>query len=105
MENRGALVIDFETTRATGTAEREAAARMVHRTVPAGSTLGADKGFDTVDFVQVMRKARVTPYVAAKNSVSAIDGRTIRHAGYAVSLKKRNLVEEIFGWAKTVGVL
>jgi len=105
MENRCGLVMDVETTQATGTAEREAAVRMVRRTVPAGSTLGADKGYDTADFVRTMRAAKVTPHVAAKQSGSALDSRTTRHVGYALSLKKRKLVEEIFGWAKTVGGL
>ena len=105
MENRSGLVVDVETTQATGTAEREAATAMVQRSVPAGSTLGADKGYDTADFVQAMREAKVTPHVAAKKSGSAIDGRTTRHAGYANSLKKRKLVEEIFGWSKTIGGL
>lgn len=105
MENRNGLVVDVETTEASGTAEREAAKRMVERSVPKGSTLGADKGYDAADFVAAMREVRVTPHVAAKRIGSALDGRTIRHAGYAVSLKKRKLVEEIFAWAKTVGGL
>ena len=105
MENRNGLVVDVETTQATGTAERDAAATMAKRTIPEGGTLGADKGYDTAGFVKAMRQAKVTPHVAAKKVGSAIDGRTTRHAGYAVSLKKRKLVEEIFGWAKTVGGL
>lgn len=105
MENRNGLVVDVEATQATGKAEREAALKMARRTMKAGSTLGADKGYDTVDFVKSIRGQNVTPHVAAKKSGSAVDGRTTRHAGYAVSLKKRKLVEEIFGWAKTVGGL
>ncbi|WP_371323871.1 IS5 family transposase [Dechloromonas sp. ZY10] len=105
MENRNGLVVDVEATQATGKAEREAALRMTARTMKAGSTLGADKGYDTADFVQSLREMKVTPHVAAKQSGSAIDGRTTRHAGYAVSLKKRKLVEEIFGWSKTIGGL
>ena len=105
MENRNGLVVDVETTQATGKAEREAALTMARRTIKTGSTLGADKGYDTADFVRSMRDMKVTPHVAAKKSGSAVDGRTTRHAGYAVSLKKRKLVEEIFGWAKTVGGL
>ena len=64
-----------------------------------------DKGYGTAEFVQPLRKLKVTPHVAAKQSGSAIDGRTTRHAGFAVSLKKRKLLEEIFGWRKTVGGL
>jgi IS5 family transposase len=103
MENRNALAVDVETTPASGTAEREAAKTMVARTVTA--TLGADQGYDVAEFVAAMRERGVTPHVARKKTGSAIDGRTSRHAGYARSLKKRKLVEEIFGWAKTVGGL
>jgi IS5 family transposase len=105
MENRNGLVVDVETTQASGTAEREAASRMVGRTVSPGSTLGADKSYDTGDFVRAMRNAKVAPHVAAKKSGSAIDARTSRHAGYALSMKRRKRVEEIFGWAKTIGGL
>lgn len=105
MENRTGLVVDVETTLATGTAERDAAKVMVARSVNRGSTLGADKNYDVADFVQAMRECGVTPHVAQKKVGSAIDGRTTRHAGYAASLKKRKLVEEVFGWAKTVGGL
>ena len=105
MENRNGLVVDVETTPATGTAEREAAKAMVARSVRRGATLGADKNYDVAEFVDALRAQGVTPHVAQKRVGSAIDGRTTRHAGYAVSLKKRKLVEEIFGWAKTVGGL
>jgi transposase len=105
MENRNALAVDVETTPASGTAEREAAKTMVARTVTGKATLGADKGYDVAEFVAAMREQNVTPHVAQKKTGSAIDGRTTRHAGYAQSLKKRKLVEEIFGWAKTVGGL
>lgn len=105
MENRNGLVVDVETTQASGTAEREAAKSMVARSVKAGSTLGADKGYDVAEFVRAMRQCRVTAHVAQKNKGSAIDGRTTRHAGYRVSLKIRKRVEEVFGWAKTVGGL
>jgi len=105
MENRNGLVVDVETTQATGTAERQAATRMVERSLAPGSTLGADKGYDTAEFVRAMRRIKITPHVAAKKSGSAIDARTTRHLGYALSLKKRKLVEEIFGWAKSIGGL
>ena len=105
MENRNGLVVDVETTLASGTAERDAAKVMVARTVTGKATVGADKGYDVAEFVADMRHKSVTPHVAQKKTGSAIDGRTTRHAGYAQSLKKRKLVEEIFGWAKTVGGL
>lgn len=105
MENRNGLIVDAETTLATGTAEREAALTMAKRTMTkAGSTLGGDKGYDVAEFVKDLRELKITPHVAQKKN-SAIDGRTTRHDGYAVSLKKRKLVEEIFGWSKTVGGL
>jgi len=104
MENRNGLVVDLELTQATGTAEREAALKMLgrlkrrHRT-----TVGADKGYDTKDFVAGCRKRAVSPHVARKKRHSAIDGRTVRHTGYVVSQRVRKRVEEIFGWMKTVG--
>ena len=105
MENRHGLAVDVETTQASGTAEREAAKTMVARTVKKPATLGADKGYDVAEFVAAMRAVKVTPHVAQKAQSSAIDGRTTRHAGYRQSLKIRQRIEEIFGWAKTVGGL
>jgi transposase len=106
MENRTGLVVDVEVTHATGTAEREAAKRMVGRTLEtSGATLGADKGYDVPVFVEALREAGVTPHVAQKAKGSAIDGRTTRHPGYRTSLKIRKRVEELFGWSKTVGGL
>lgn len=99
-----ALVVDAETTLATGTAEREAALTMAKRSMTkAGSTLGGDKGYDVAAFVKELREL-ITAQVAQKKN-SAIDGRTTRHDGYAASLNKRKLVEQIFGWSKTVGGL
>lgn len=106
MENRNGLVVDVEVTHATGTAEREAAKTLVKRTIhKAGATLGADKGYDTQDFVTALRQRKVTPHVASKDKGSAIDRRTTRHNGYRQSLKIRERIEEVFGWAKTVGPL
>ena len=68
-------------------------------------TLGADKGYDTRDFVLDLRELSVTPHIAQRTKGSAIDGRTTRHMGYAVSQRKRKRVEEIFGWMKTVAWL
>ncbi len=108
MENRNGLIISPRLTAATGTAEREAADDMVgnlrgrHRI-----TIGADKAYDTQDFVQSLRTLKATPHVAqnCNGRKSAIDGRTTRHPGYAVSQRLRKRVEEIFGWMKTVGNL
>ena len=108
MENRNGLVVDTRLTLATGKAEREAALAMVSNlSVRKRLTLGADKGYDTRDFVGDLRRLNVTPHVAQNNKRrrSAIDNRTIRHAGYAVSQRMRKRVEEIFGWIKTVGNL
>jgi hypothetical protein len=70
-------------------------------------TVGADKAYDTRDFVRALRCLHVTPHVAQNQShrSSAIDGRTTRHAGYALSRRKCKRVEEIFGWIKTVGLM
>jgi len=109
MDNRHGLIVDTEVMHATGTAETEAALAMVGR-LPARKrrrTLGADKGYDTHDFVAGLREHNVTPHVAQNttNRRSAIDARTTRHEGYAVSQRKRKLVEQGFGWQKTVGLL
>jgi transposase len=108
MENRNGLVVDTRTTTATGTAEREAAAAMVAE-LPRGQrvTLGTDKAYDTSDFVAGMRRLGVTPHVTqnTKHRRSAIDGRSTRHGGYAVSLRVRKRIEEVFGWIKAVGGL
>jgi transposase len=108
MENRNALVVDTALTTATGTAEREAAAAMLGARATGGRiTVGADKLFDTKDFVAEMRRLGVTPHVAQHTNGrrSAIDRRTTRHAGYAISQRVRKRIEEGFGWIKTVGGL
>jgi len=108
MENRNGLITDTELTLATGTAERDAATDMVRGVSGTKRiTVAGDKNYDTKDFVKTLRNLKVTPHVAQndKRRASAIDVRTTRHKGYAVSQKKRKLVEEIFGWMKTVGNL
>jgi len=107
MENRNGLIVGIHTTQASGTAEREAALHLVD-TLDANHriTLGADKGYDSADFVEELRARNVTPHIAQNTSRrSAVDGRVTRHAGYEQSQRKRKLVEEIFGWTKTVGNL
>ena len=106
MENRNGLVVQGDLTHADGHAERKAALDMIHRHSPGSTrrlTLGADKGYDAAGFVFDLRQACVTPHVAQKSRYSAINGRTTRHAGYALSQKHRKKIEEPFGWAKTVG--
>lgn len=109
MENRNGLLIDLHVSEATGMAEREAAEEMLRRQRRKRvrpKTLGADKGYDTRDFVALLRRRKITPHVAAneeRRGGSAIDGRTTRHAGYAISQRIRKRVEEIFGWLKSIG--
>src|SRR5882757_2299526 len=105
MENRNGLVVEACLTRADGHAERNAALAMIEPRAdrPVRITLGADKGYDAEDFVNELKSMNVTPHVAAKDKGSAIDGRTTRHAGYAVSQRIRKRIEEAFGWSKTIG--
>lgn len=104
-ENRNGLIVGVTLTQSTGTAEQEAALALLGA-LPEGPrlTVGADKGYDTADFVQACRAMNITPHVAAKDKGSALDGRTTRHAGYATSQRRRKLVEEVFGWMKTVAL-
>jgi transposase len=109
MENRNGLAVDATLTHATGTAERDATLTMLDRLSRKGRiTLGADKAYDVSDFVGELRSRSVTPHIAINGTISklgnprktAIDKRTTRHSGYAVSQRIRKRVEEIFGWAK-----
>jgi transposase len=107
MENRSCLVVDARLTHATGTAEREAALDMLGD-LPAvpRATVGADKAYDTADFVANARDLGVTPHVAQNITAhrgSNIDGRTTRHAGYRISQVIRKRIEEANGWIKEVG--
>jgi hypothetical protein len=102
MENCNGLVVDACLTRADGHAERVAALHMIEpRADRSGVTLGADKGYDTEDFVNELRSMNVAPHVAAKVKGSAIDGRTTGHAGYKASQIIRKRIEEVFGWTKS----
>src|SRR5579872_7071880 len=110
MENRNGLVVDTRLTKSTGKAERESAWMMAWR-VARGQrriTLAGDKNYDTQGFVASCRAACITPHVSQNehgHRSSAIDERTTRHEGYAVSQRKRKRVEEIFGWIKTIAGL
>lgn len=108
-ENRNGLIVGTELFQANGTAERDAALMMLER-IPTlrRVTVGADKGYDTKDFIAECRRMNVTPHVAQKirrKGGSVVDGRTTRHAGYAVSQQKRKRIEECFGWLKTVALI
>jgi transposase len=108
VENRHGLIVEAELTQASGTAEREAGLRLVtkQRARRRGRfSVGADKGYDTKDFVAGVRELGATPHVAVKDRLSAIDGRTTRHAGYATSQRRRKLIEEGYGWMKDIGGL
>jgi transposase len=109
IENRNGLVVDTALLVATGTAERDAALLMAEA-IPGTQrvTLAADKGYDTREIIQELRGMNITPHVAQnvkRPGGSALDRRTVRHAGYAVSQQKRKRVEEVFGWLKTVALL
>lgn len=108
MENRNGLAMAADVTTASYHAEHEAAVTMMEEIGGENrKTLGADKHYDNNAFCEKLRKMNITPHVAqnihARKHSSAVDGRATRHAGYVVSLRKRKLVEEIFGWLKTVG--
>jgi transposase len=106
MENRHGLLVDACLTLADGHAERVAALHMIEPRAdrPTAITLGADKAYDAEDFVNELRSMKVTAHVAQNTSgrSSAIDGRTTRHGGYAVSQRIRKRIEEAFGWIKTI---
>jgi hypothetical protein len=109
VENRNGLIVDAELLQANGRAERDAALLMLEQVPGDGRvTVGGDKGFDTAEFVDQCRHMNVTPHVAqntGRPGGSAIDARTTRHPGYAVSQKKRKRIEECFGWLKDIALL
>src|SRR6516165_2778319 len=108
-ENRNGLVVNTEVFQANGTAERDAALLMLEQILGTDRvTVGADKGYDTKDFVAECRHLNITPHVAQngkRSGGSAIDGRTTCHKGYAVSQRKRKRIEECFGWMKTIALV
>jgi len=109
IENGNGLIVTTELFQANGTAERDAALVMLEQ-IPGEQrvTVGADKAYDTREFVAECRNMKVTPQVAQnikRSGGSAIDARTTRHAGYAISQKKRKRIEESFGWLKTIALM
>jgi transposase len=116
MENRNGLAVAGKVSEANGTAERRTAESLLKKLAKAARrriTAGSDKGYDTADHVAALRAANVTAHVAQNNAPtktgkqrrSAIDGRTTRHAGYAMSQTRRKMIECIFGWGKQHGTL
>jgi len=109
IENRNGLIVTTEIFQANGTAERDAALVMLEQIPGCGRvTVGADKAYDTKDFVAECRNMHVTPHVAQnikRSGGSAIDERTTRHDGYAISQKKRKRIEESFGWLKDIALM
>lgn len=105
MENRNGMLVDLRVAEASGTAERRVALDMLDDNLPGQRriTLGADKGYHTRDFIDDCRERHVTPHVANKDKYSKLDRRTTTKPGYSISQRIRKRVEEIFGWAKTVG--
>jgi transposase len=109
IENGNGLIANTELLQASGTAERDAALLMIEQ-IPAAQrvTVGADKGYDTREFVAECRRMNATPHVSQNTNRpggSAIDARTTRHAGYNISQRKRKRIEECFGWLKTIALL
>ena len=111
MENRHGLAVGGVVSQATGTAERDEALKLIDRYKGRRRqriTLGADKAFDVAAFVRDLRSRAVTPHIAIDGHLSttgkprrtAIDGRTLRHAGYTISQRCRKRIEEVFGWIK-----
>lgn len=113
MDNRHGLVASGCTTQADGYAEREAAKAMladVRQVTPDETveiTIGADKGYDAAEFIEACQKIKVTPHVAQNNTnrQSAVADSIASTVGYAISIQKRKLIEQVFGWGKTVGQL
>ena len=110
MENRHGLCVDLRVDLATGTVERDAACGMLARQARIRvrpRTLGADKGYHTREFIRCLRRRRIRPHIAQVRGrrTPGLDGRTTRHAGYALSQRIRKRVEEIFGWVKPIGGL
>lgn len=108
VENRHGLLVDLHVSEANGRAERDTALELCADHVRPGATLGADKGYDTKEFVDGCRQLGVTPHVAQNEHArrrSAIDARTTRHEGYRISQTIRMRIEQVFGWLKSIGGL
>ena len=109
MENKNGLLMDCRLTQAHGRAERQAALDMLAEVASDNATVGADKGYDTRDFVEGVQTLGIAPHVARHtrrtHGTSAVPAVYEEDEGYQVSQRKRKLVEESFGWMKSVALL
>ena len=107
MENRNGLIVGIDVRHASGTGERDGALDLIDRHLERGDTLGADKGYDTHDFVAALKRRGIAPHIARNTNGrrSAVDGRTARGKGYGMSQQVRKRIEQGFGWVKTIGSL
>ncbi len=103
MENRNGLVVDVSVSSATGTAEREESLKLLQANTEPGATVGEDRGYDVDAHIKAVQELGVIPHVAAKCKGSAVPDDIYHSEGYAISLKIRKRIEEVFGWMKTVG--
>lgn len=108
MENRHGLCVGFKLDTADGHAERDGAKELIKRARKRGfriKTLGGDKNYGTNNFVDFLRGEKIKPHVSCREGwkIRGLDGRTARHRGYKISVMKRKLIEQKFGWVKTVG--
>ena len=103
MENRNGLVVDVSVSAATGMAEREESLKLLQANIKSGATVGEDRGYDVDTHIKAVQALGVIPHVAAKRKGSAVPDDIRQSEGYAISLKIRKRIEEVFGWMKTVG--
>lgn len=103
MENRNGLVVDVSVSAATGMAEREESLKLLQANTKSGATVGEDRGYDVDTHIKAVQALGVIPHAAAKRKGSAVPDDIRQSEGYAISLKIRKRIEEVFGWMKTVG--
>ena len=103
MENRNGLIIDSEITQAGSEVERDAELIMIDRQKISKATLAADKGCHAEEFVKDLRSRNIVPHGAFCEGRKRLDRRTTRHQTYAISQRKRKLIEQGFGWLKSIG--
>lgn len=103
MENRKGLIVDAEVTQAGTKVERDAALLMIDRQEISKATLAGDKGYHAEEFVKDLRARKIVPHIAFCEGRKGLDRRTTRHKSYEISQRKRKLIEQGFGWLKSIG--